>query len=135
MQSDGVSILDFIVEGVPEKEAEIPKTLTKIDYIPEIEVSNVRTFAFTGMGPMVGINGKQMNIERIDEKVPLNSTEIWEISNTTMGMSMGRNGEVAHPFHAHGVQFHILDRDRRTPPLNEQGGRIQFWSILERLLG
>lgn len=28
---------------------------------------------------------------------------------------------MAHPFHAHGVQFQILDRDGNPPPPNEQG--------------
>lgn len=125
-QSDGAPILSFVVEGDLEKETELPKTLAKIDEIPVSDASRVRTFAFTGMGPMVSINGKQMNIERIDEKVPLNAVEIWEVSNTTMGMSMGRNGEIAHPFHAHGVQFQILDRDGMKPAPNEQGWKDTF---------
>lgn len=42
----------------------------------------------------------------------MNNIEIWTLSNQTM---------VAHPFHIHGVQFYVLDRDGNAPPANEQG--------------
>ncbi|WP_217608863.1 multicopper oxidase domain-containing protein, partial [Bacillus sp. GbtcB15] len=77
-----------------------------------------RQFIFQGMGPSVNINGKQMDMDRIDEEVNLNDTEIWEISNDS---GMGMMGGMAHPFHAHGVQFQILDRDGNPPPENEMG--------------
>src|SRR5699024_10338564 len=67
-----------------------------------------RGFVFEGMGPMVNINGKQFDMDRIDEESKMNDTEIWEISNERgMGMMEG----TVHPFHAHGVQFQVLDRD------------------------
>ncbi|MEQ6390249.1 multicopper oxidase domain-containing protein [Bacillaceae bacterium S4-13-58] len=66
-------------------------------------------------------------MERIDEYVDLNSTEIWEITNSTSGMGrMGRMRNVAHPFHAHGTQFQILERNGETPPLNERGWKDTF---------
>ena len=120
LQSEDFAIMTFQVKS-KSKDSSIPKQLVKIDKIPESEATVKRTFEFQGMGPNVNINGKQFNLERIDEDLKLNATEIWEISNTTMGMGMGRNGEVAHPFHAHGVQFQILDRDGKAPPMNETG--------------
>ena len=120
LQSNNFSIMSFQIK-VNKTDYSIPENLVSIERIPEEEATVTRRFEFQGMGPMVNINGKQMNIERIDEHVNLNNTEIWEISNTMMGMGMGRNGEVAHPFHAHGVQFQILSRDGKTPPLNETG--------------
>ncbi len=51
------------------------------------------------------INGKSFDIERIDELVRTNGvgvTEIWTIRNASM---------VAHPFHAHAIQWQILDRN------------------------
>jgi len=48
------------------------------------------------------INGKTMDMARIDEVVRLGDIEIWEVHN--------RGGQ-PHPFHLHPVQFQILDRN------------------------
>ena len=48
------------------------------------------------------INGKLMDMGRIDEVVRLGDIEIWEVRN--------RGGQ-PHPFHVHLVQFQILDRN------------------------
>jgi FtsP/CotA-like multicopper oxidase with cupredoxin domain len=48
------------------------------------------------------INGKMMDMNRIDVRSRLGATEIWEIQNVVT---------MDHPFHLHGFQFQILDRD------------------------
>jgi FtsP/CotA-like multicopper oxidase with cupredoxin domain len=48
------------------------------------------------------INGRAMDMYRIDAEAELGATEIWEIENI-VGMD--------HPFHLHGFQFQVLDRD------------------------
>ncbi|MFV2057278.1 MAG: multicopper oxidase family protein [Thiohalomonadales bacterium] len=48
------------------------------------------------------INGKSFELNRVDELVPNGATEIWSISNTSM---------MAHPFHAHAIQWQVLDRN------------------------
>ncbi|MEM9365300.1 MAG: multicopper oxidase domain-containing protein [Planctomycetota bacterium] len=58
------------------------------------------------------INGQSMDMHRIDERVRLGDTEIWELTNGT--------GQ-AHPFHIHLVQFQILDRDGRPPSGADRG--------------
>ena len=64
-------------------------------------------------GPLgIPINGKTMDMARIDEVVRLGDIEIWEVSN--------RGGQ-PHPLHVHLVQFQILDRDGRPPPAAELG--------------
>jgi FtsP/CotA-like multicopper oxidase with cupredoxin domain len=65
-----------------------------------------------GMGGMMGINGRSMDMARIDVRVPLGSIEVWEIENAT---------PLAHPFHIHGVQFRVLDRDGEPPLPHENG--------------
>jgi blue copper oxidase len=62
-------------------------------------------------GPM-GINGRSMDMKRIDVRVPLGSVEIWQIENTTT---------LPHPFHIHDIQFRILDRDGKPPQPHERG--------------
>ncbi|RTL71401.1 MAG: oxidase [Hyphomicrobiales bacterium] len=66
-----------------------------------------------GMGGMaMTINGKSMDMARIDEKVPLGATEIWEIRNAT---------PLSHPFHIHDIQFRVLDRDSVPAGPHEHG--------------
>lgn len=62
--------------------------------------------------PGIPINGKTMDMARIDETVRLGDIEIWEVRN--------RGGQ-PHPFHVHLVQFQILDRNGRPPPAAELG--------------
>src|SRR5699024_3915317 len=57
-----------------------------------------------GMGPLVNINGKQVDMDRIVEEIDWNETEIWALSNPRNMKSM------EHPFHVHGVQFQVLER-------------------------
>ena len=65
-----------------------------------------------GPGPRIPINGKLMDMARVDEIVCLNDIEIWEIVN--------RGGQ-PHPFHIHDVQFLILDRNGAPPAATEAG--------------
>ena len=62
------------------------------------------TMAMNGMGGMMTfvINGKSFDPKRVDEYVSANSTEIWNITN---------NSPMAHPFHAHAIQWQILSRN------------------------
>ena len=116
--NQGSSFMKFAVNEEKQKEYTIPNQLTTIEAIDVDKAVATREFAFQGMGPNVNINGKQMDMNRIDEQVNLNDTEIWEISNDS---GMGMMGGMAHPFHAHGVQFQILERDGNPPPPNEMG--------------
>jgi FtsP/CotA-like multicopper oxidase with cupredoxin domain len=69
-----------------------------------------------GMGMMrgggFGINGRPMDMRRIDQRVPLGDVEIWEIVNQS---------PMAHPFHIHDTQFRIIDRNGHAPMASEQG--------------
>lgn len=95
----------------------IPDTLRTTNAIPDPKASvTTRQFDLQmGMGMMGGgfkINGKTMEMSRIDFQVKRNSTEIWEVRN---------DSPMAHPFHVHNVQFHILDRNGKKPALIESG--------------
>lgn len=66
-----------------------------------------------GRGGMFAINGRAFEMGRIDERVRLGDTEIWEVAGEMM----------AHPFHMHGVQFEVLSRDGGPPDPRDQGLR------------
>jgi FtsP/CotA-like multicopper oxidase with cupredoxin domain len=99
--------------------------------IPEASADRTRLFAMetmSGMGMMGGnrlaINGKKMDMNRIDEKIPLGSTEIWEIENRSATMM-----QLPHSMHLHVVQFNIIDRNGRPPAPLEAGRKdtVLLW--------
>ena len=53
------------------------------------------------------INGKAMDMARVDVSTRLGATEIWEVENL-VGMD--------HPFHLHGFRFQVLDRNGVPEP-------------------
>jgi FtsP/CotA-like multicopper oxidase with cupredoxin domain len=141
--SDLGNTVDLVVEQMPGKRFEamtitiseknvkqtsIPDRLRSVERIPESSSSHVRRIIMEtmsagngqgGMGMMgarLSINGNRMNINRIDEKIPAGSTEIWEITNRS-GMMMN----VPHSMHLHDVQFQILSRNGRIPQPHELG--------------
>jgi len=81
----------------------IPVTLTKIVPLDTAKATAVRTIIF-GQGI---INGHTMDMARVDVSTHVGATEIWEITNI-VGMD--------HPFHLHGFQFQVLDRDGVKEP-------------------
>lgn len=63
-------------------------------------------------GGHFSINGRVMTMDYINERVTLGETEIWEIFNDT---------PMVHPFHIHGNQFRVLDRNGAPLPAQETG--------------
>ncbi len=81
----------------------IPVTLRKVVPLDTTKVTAVRTVTFSqGL-----INGKTMDMARVDVSTHVGATEIWQIENI-VGMD--------HPFHMHGFQFQVLDRDGVPEP-------------------
>jgi FtsP/CotA-like multicopper oxidase with cupredoxin domain len=81
----------------------VPDRLRAIPVLDTTKVSKRRFIVFSqGM-----INGRMMDMHRVDERGTLGATEIWQIENV-VGMD--------HPFHLHGFQFQLLDRDGVPEP-------------------
>jgi len=70
-----------------------------------------------GMNMSFVINGKSFDANRVDEFVTAGSTEIWEITNRS---------PMAHPFHAHAVQYQILERDGKPATGTDLGWKDTF---------
>jgi len=58
-----------------------------------------------GVGMQFLINGRSFDMNRIDEVLAAGATEVWTITNVST------IGAMAHPFHAHAIQWQVLDRD------------------------
>ena len=81
----------------------LPRTLRQVPPLDTTAVSAIRVVTLSqGM-----INGKLMDPDRIDVDALLGKTEIWVVENI-VGMD--------HPFHLHGFQFQVLDRDGVPEP-------------------
>lgn len=103
---------------------EVPQNLVEMENYNREEALRTREFVMSGSGPMVAINGKQMDMDRIDEEINLDELEEWIVTNDPsggMGGMMGRMHSSPHPFHVHGAQFQIIERDGSAPPENERG--------------
>jgi blue copper oxidase len=58
------------------------------------------------------INGRTFQMEQVapDERVAMNSMEVWEFINEGGGMGMMGGMDMPHPIHLHGMQFQVLQR-------------------------
>jgi len=116
-ETETIELMEFIVTGEESGVNEIPSQLTKIELPDPSKAVKTREFVMSGVGQTLTINDKTMDMDRIDEVVDLDTTEIWEVYNRHTGIK----GGMPHPFHLHGVQFQVLDRDGNPPPENESG--------------
>ena len=133
--SEKQAVLGFEPSGAPVSAAPVPSRLAeRARTDPSRAVKRRRFVLNMGMGGMMGggmggmrggsmgggmgmgggaINGRTFDMNRVDERVRLGDTEIWEVSGEMM----------AHPFHVHGVHFEVLSRDGRAPDVRDQGLR------------
>jgi len=102
-----------VVSATANPTTALPPTLASINRLREGQASRTRPFELEMgfSGPMT-INGVSMDMDRIDQTIKVNDTEIWEVIN---------NSDMPHPFHVHDVQFLVLTRDGSPPPENEAG--------------
>ena len=99
---------------------EVPAKFVSLPRLNPNDAARIRRFELNmGMGPMMmfggpdfTINGKAMDMQRIDARVKLGTIEIWEIVNASPMM---------HPFHIHDIQFQILHRNGQPPLAYERG--------------
>ncbi|MFH5836448.1 multicopper oxidase family protein [Proteiniclasticum sp. C24MP] len=117
LESDGERVMSFRVGEEAEDTTEIPLELAEIEKMDQDLVTGFKSIELDGMGRMVTLNGRQFDMDRIDDDVAEGELEIWEIT-TNRSMMMGSLG---HPFHIHGTQFQVLSRNGEEPYQNEMG--------------
>ncbi len=129
-ENDSFHIMAIRPQSQLQPSPELPPVLTSLVDYEAVGIDRVRRFDLTmamGMG-MMGrggrsgrggqgneelffINGRSMHMVGINVRVPMGSTEIWEITN---------NSRMMHPFHVHHGQFQVKDRNGRPPPPHER---------------
>jgi FtsP/CotA-like multicopper oxidase with cupredoxin domain len=87
----------------PMASVALPAVLRPVPVLDAAKATATRVFSLSaGL-----INGKQMDMRRVDVTTRLGATEIWQLENL-VGMD--------HPFHLHGFRFQVLDRDGVAEP-------------------
>jgi len=100
-----------------QRSEELPTTLVSRKTPSATNAVRTREFVMSSMGPggRLTINGRTMDMSRIDEQVKLGTTEVWRISSRGMMMAM------PHNFHVHGLQFEVLSINGDRPPAHLRG--------------
>lgn len=90
-------------DAAPVAPPALPTVLRRVPPLDTADATATRTMVLT----QHMINGRHMDMDRIDVSTRVGATEIWEVENL-VGMD--------HPFHLHGFRFQVLDRDGVPEP-------------------
>ncbi|MEU6744478.1 multicopper oxidase family protein [Streptosporangium sandarakinum] len=107
IERDDFNLLRIIAAETLTAAAPLPRRLSDDPLLQPPPGARVRRFVLSGKE----INGKPMDMTRVDEVVPAGATEIWELDNTTY----------AHNFHIHEVAFRVLALNGAPPPAHLRG--------------
>jgi blue copper oxidase len=100
---DTFDVLELRAARELEASPPVPARLVPQD-APDTAGAPVRRFELSGS---TSINGRSMDMERIDQAVPVDTTEVWEVSN---------EAGIPHNFHVHDTRFQVLAYDGERPP-------------------
>jgi blue copper oxidase len=107
--SDTFDLLQVRAAGQLRASPPVPARLAHHELLDEAHAARTRSLAITSSG---SIDGKSMDMGRIDQVVTVGTTEIWEVQNQTGSL---------HNFHVHDVQFKVLSWRGAPPPPNLSG--------------
>lgn len=105
--SGGDDTFDFLQIRAADDLAPSPRALDHLvdqELPEEADAVGTRPFELEGQG---SINGKSMDMNRIDQVVELGATEIWEVENSA---------GIPHSFHVHNGRFRVIDYAGHAPP-------------------
>ena len=100
---DTVDVLELRAADDLDPSPQLPDRLAPAPDLRANDAMVTRSFRLGG----TNINGRDMDMNRIDEVVRVGDTEVWEARNA---------GGTPHNFHVHGVQFQVIDVDGDPPP-------------------
>jgi FtsP/CotA-like multicopper oxidase with cupredoxin domain len=100
---DSFDILELRAADTLAPSPAVPDALATIDRPDPDDAVRTREFRLGDSA----INGDRMDMDRVDQVVTVDTTEIWEIRNT--------DGN-PHSFHPHLVHFAVLDVEGEPPP-------------------
>ncbi len=111
---DRLDLIEFRADSRLTPSPPLPQRLAEVPRLDPADATQERSFRLADST----INGREMDMERVDEVVDAGATEIWTVTNTDAG---------SHNFHVHDVQFQVLDIDGREPPAHLRGWKDTVW--------
>ena len=110
----GKTFLTLNVSQPSSNKTTLPSKLTTLEKLHAKDAVRTRSFTLSGMMRNLNINGRSMDMDYINEKVPLGDVEIWEVKNDMM---------IDHNFHIHATHFMLLERNGKASNVsaNEKG--------------
>ena len=113
-KSSGKDLFKANINQTATSTTTLPNQLITLEKLNPSNAINTRSFTLSGSMGELNINGQAMDMSVINETIPLNTIEIWEVSNM-MGM--------AHNFHIHATHFQLLERNGSASNVadNEKG--------------
>lgn len=111
----GFSILRVKVNRREQETLALPRrlaTISRYRLADAVNHNNPRRFQLVMRHMAWTINGRTFRMQEVahDEKVRLNTLEVWEFINEGGGMGMMGGMNMPHPMHLHGMQFQVLER-------------------------
>jgi FtsP/CotA-like multicopper oxidase with cupredoxin domain len=111
---DELDLIELRAADVLSPSPPLPNALVQQPTLDELSVTHTRAFELSGSS----INGRSMDLGRIDHTSTIGEAEIWRVTNADGG---------SHNFHVHDVQFQILDIDGKPPPSELAGQKDTIW--------
>ena len=105
-----LQLMHFELKGATAKPIILPEKLRDIAPLGEAKETKRLTLGETmgmangGMTMDFLIDGKSFDLNRVDLKARVGEVELWEIYN---------GSDMDHPFHIHGTQFQIVEREKK----------------------
>jgi len=106
---DSFDLLEIRAAAGLTPSPEVPGSLAAGERYIREDATRTRSFELSGQSR---INGRKMDMSRIDEIVRPGATEIWKVRNAA---------GIPHNFHPHGVSFAVLDYAGEEPPAHLSG--------------
>lgn len=116
LQTDDFNLIKFKIGNFKSEKLQLPTPLARIEKIDTNSDTPIFKTVMSGMDDQVRLDGKLFDMQRIDTRQEVNQTQIWEITNTN-----DMEGGMIHPFHIHGCQFQLIDRNGHQINPNEHG--------------
>jgi FtsP/CotA-like multicopper oxidase with cupredoxin domain len=101
--ADSFDVLQLRAAGTLAPGPEVPARLTDLPRLDPAQAVQTRRFVLS----VHEINGRKMDMGRVDAVVTKDTIEVWRVSN---------GHDTPHSFHVHDVQFQVLTVEGQPPP-------------------
>ncbi|QBO36673.1 copper oxidase [Periweissella cryptocerci] len=116
LRTDDSTLITFNIGRMPASDYVIPDKLAPVEHLDDSSNHVDHRTVMSGMDAEVRLDDKLFDMTRIDYRLPINTTQCWEIENTN-----DMTGGMVHPYHMHGCEFQVVSRNGNAPFANEHG--------------